>query len=72
MDLLHEEDPTLPQEVINKDEKILVRSSGGYQERSTNIKVNPFKECMCFVVPIMESGFFVLPQGTPFACVMML
>ena len=70
--LPYEKDPTLLQIVINKYNKILVPGSGGCRESSTNIRVDPFKDCMCYVVSIMETIFCVLPQGTPFACVLLL
>lgn len=47
-------------------------SSGGYQGRSTNSRVDPFKDYMCFVVLIMEYQFFILPEGTTFAYIILL
>ena len=46
---------------------MFVSSSGGYKERSTDIKVDPFLDCMHFVVPIMKFRFYVIPKGTSFA-----
>lgn len=46
--------------------------SGGYQERPIDIRVDPFLDCMHFVVLTMECGFYVLPQGISFACIFLL
>jgi len=59
-------------EVINKKDKIFLFSSGGYRERSTDIKEDPFLDYTHFVVPVMECRFYVLPQGTSFAYIMLL
>jgi len=41
-------------------------------QQSTNIIVESFQDCMCFVVLIMECGFYILPQGTTFADILLL
>ena len=46
--------------------------SGGYRERATYIIIDPFRDCMCFVLPIMECGFCVLPQGIPFTYILLV
>jgi len=67
-----EEDPTLPWEIINKYNMVLMSSIGVGWERSTDNKVDTFQDCMCFSLSITKCGFHILPQGTSLAYIILL
>jgi len=69
---MHQLDPTLSGKIIYKYNIIPMLGSGGSQETITHIKVDPFKDCMHPIVSIIDGGFCVLLQCSPFACIMLL
>lgn len=55
--LLHEEDPTLSWEIINKNNIVLMSGSGGCWEGSTIIKVDSLQDCIYFVAQSWNVDF---------------